>query len=252
MIARRGTAAATAVVLALALAACGDSEPSDVGTDAPAESGEQAGTGSGHVEAGADDAASATLVLTGGGDSITLGTDPDGGPAVAADATNVPGDADDGGLVLTTPAPDADDAGPRYQVALDGGDVAVRLDPDVRWTVLIQAGTDAWDVDLTATHVDRITIEAGAGKGTFRLPAPDDVVPIDQTAGLGDVTVQVPDGTGLRWTTSAGAGTATLLGETTEGIAAQTELTTPDLDESGPYYDLRSAAGIGSLTVTNP
>ncbi|BDZ41531.1 hypothetical protein GCM10025865_08300 [Paraoerskovia sediminicola] len=130
--------------------------------------------------------------------------------------------------------------------------MTIHLDAGVAWTIEIEAGVENIDADLARTTLARLTLANGASSGTFELPRPKEVVPIEQTAGLDSLEIEIPSDVGLRWSTSAGAGTAKIAGETLEGIAAGTETTTPGFDESGPYYDLRSAAGLGSLVVSYP
>ncbi|ROS76555.1 hypothetical protein [Cellulomonas sp. PhB143] len=246
------TGAALAALAAGLLAGCTDDDGPPAGADRTATdpsgtagAGPDGDTVSASVDAGSQTAAH--LLVRGGAKALAFTTDADDGSLVSATAHASRSDP-----AFSTVDGDDGAVGSTHALDVDGGQVAVRLDADVDWTIEIEAGVEQLEADLTGTTLEGFRLANGASSGTLLLGEPDGVVPLEQTAGLSSLAIQVPDDAGLRWTTSAGAGTADILGDTSQGISSGTELTTPGLDTSDPYYDLRSAAGLGSLVVTHP
>lgn len=179
----------------------------------------------------------ATLSLTGHASAITLGTDAAAGDLLEVRAT----DPDS--------RPGVEQSDGTHVVALDGGSAVVRLADDVTWVVDLTAGADTVDADLGATPVTGLTLDGGARSIELTLPAPGGTVPIDQRAGADHLVIHLPDGVGARVTVTSGAGSATIDGESTQGIGSGTVLTTDGFDEADDHYDLTVAGGLGSLTI---
>lgn len=229
--ARRALAAGALAASALLLGACTE------GMGGP--------TGSGEVAVSDDGASRAYLLVQGGADRLEITADASDGSLIDAAGTNTnqPPTSEE----ISVDA-DVDEA---RSIRMDGGTVEVHLSPTASWTIEIEAGTESFVADLSAATVDRLSISNGSSDGTIRLGSPDAIVPLEQSAGLSSLTLEVPEGTPVRWTTSAGGGEVDFLGEQVEGPAARTELTSDDFDEAQPYVDLRSSAGLGKLVVTD-
>ncbi len=225
--------ASTVVGTLLLLGASACSSPSSVDPNPRPDDGRQDDGVS--VERGTDDAAD--LSLTGGADSITVGTDASAGDLLEVSSP----DADS--------APEIDQSDGTQVVTLDGGAAVVRLAEDVRWSVDVTAGADSVDADLTATTVTGIVLDGGARSIEIRLPDPQGVVAIDQRAGADHLVLHLPDGVGARVTVTSGAGSAEIDGDTTQGIGAGTALTTDGFDEGADHYEVTVAGGLGSLTI---
>ncbi|SDS91246.1 hypothetical protein SAMN04489860_2690 [Paraoerskovia marina] len=202
-------------------------------------------TGSGEVSISDDGVTQAYLLVEGGADRLEISADADDGTLVdvAGTDTNKPPSSES----IDVDA-DVDEA---LAVRADGGTIEVHVSPTSSWTIEIEAGTETFVADFTDATLDRLAIKNGSSDGTIRLSTPDAVVPIEQTAGFSSLTLEVESGTPVRWTTSAGAGEIDFLGDVTEGAEAGLELTSDAFDESQPYVDLRSSAGLGKLTVSD-
>ena len=134
-------------------------------------------------------------------------------------------------------------------VALGGGAVDVRLAADVRWTLDLRVGAGSIEADVADVAVDGVVVAAGAQTVDLRLPRPDGTVDVDQQAGVGTLRLRVPDGVGVRATVTSGAGSATVDGETTGGLGAGAEVTTPGFDPDVNHYEVVVGGGAGSLVV---
>lgn len=137
-------------------------------------------------------------------------------------------------------------------VVVDGGTAVVRLADDVVWEVRVEAGADELDLDLADVRLGRLVLDGGVRSIAVTLGEPDGVVAIDQTAGADRLVLRRPTSAGVRVTVTSGVGQATVDGTPTEGIGAGEELRAEPLDESGAFYDLTVAGGLGSLTVDRP
>lgn len=134
-------------------------------------------------------------------------------------------------------------------VTLGGGAVVVRVAADVRWEVEVRSGASRVTADLAATDVDGVVLAAGADVVELTLPAPDGRVVVDQRAGAGSLVVHVPQDVGVRALVTSGAGSATVDGQTTDGLGAGAEVSTVGFDPDAPHYEVRVGGGVGSLTV---
>ncbi|QHT56624.1 cell wall-active antibiotics response protein [Cellulomonas sp. H30R-01] len=197
---------------------------------------------------GGTDADSTATMARGGADSARL--------VVTGDVATltVRADAPRADLVVVEPAGadraatvDGPDDAP--VVSLGGGAVVVRVAADVRWEVEVRSGASRVTVDLAATEVDGVLLASGADAIELRLPDPDRQVVVDQRAGAGSLVVRVPEHTGVRAGVTSGAGSATVDGETTDGLGAGAEVSTVGFDPDAPHYEVRIGGGVGSLTV---
>lgn len=202
-------------------------------------------TGSGEVSISDDGVARAYLLVQGGADDLQITADATDGTLIDVSGTDTNQPPTSESIDVNA---DVDDA---RALRMDGGTVEVHLSASSSWTVEIEAGTETLDADFTGATVDRFAIKNGSSDGNITLDTPDAVVPIEQTAGFSTLTVKVPSGVPVRWATSAGAGEVDFFGDITEGPGAQTELTSDDFDEAQPFVDVRSAAGIGKLVITD-
>ncbi|WP_273653894.1 hypothetical protein [Cellulomonas fimi] len=134
-------------------------------------------------------------------------------------------------------------------VTLGGGAVVVRVAADVRWEVEVRSGASRVTTDLAATEVGAVVLAAGADVVELTLPAPDGRVVVDQRAGAGSLVVHVPQDVGVRALVTSGAGSATVDGQTTDGLGAGAEVSTVGFDPGAPHYEVRVGGGVGSLTV---
>lgn len=198
--------------------------------------------------AGGPDADRTVALARGGSDAARL--------VVTGDVATltVRADAPPGDLVVVEPtgadrpaSVDGPDDAP--VVSLGGGAAVVRVAADVRWDVEVRTGASRVTAHLAATDVDGVVLAAGADVIDLTLPAPDGQVVVDQRAGAGSLVVRVPEDVGVRALVTSGAGSATVDGETTDGLGAGAEVSTNVFDPDAPHYEVRVGGGVGSLTV---
>ncbi|WP_041574095.1 hypothetical protein [Cellulomonas gilvus] len=180
----------------------------------------------------------AQLRLEGGAASITVAADAASSDLASLDATGADAAAE---LVAGEPA---------VATLAGGGASTVRLAPDVTWTLDLGADTDLLTADLGATSLAGLTVTAGARLVELALPAPEGTVVIDQQAGVGGMTVQVPADVPVLVKVVAGAGTVTIDGEAQQSVGAGEELTTEGFSADAAHYEILLTAGLGELTIT--
>jgi hypothetical protein len=166
-----------------------------------------------------------------GADLVRVSTSSDVRPDVRADAGTVD-------LHLAKPG----DAGP--------ADVRVVLARGVRWRFVLAAGAGELSLDLSGGRVGGVDVDAGVGRITMRLPAPDGTVPLRMSAGTSSWRLERPADVPVRVRAGAGAGAVRLDGEAREGVAAGTELRAPGWDDARDRYDVDAAAGVADLVVS--
>lgn len=166
-------------------------------------------------------------------------------------------------LTITADAPSADlltaDATTGQQPTADGADklhlgsgdeVALRLAPDVAWTLEISSSLDTLTADLGAGKLSDLTLAGGTRTIELTLPKPDGAVTIDQPGGAQDLAVHLPDGVGAQVDVTSGIGTATVDGKATQGVGSGTTLKTEPLGDD--RYELKVGGGLSTLTIDHP
>jgi hypothetical protein len=126
----------------------------------------------------------------------------------------------------------------------------VTLDRDVTWDLEIDAGVSSFDVDLSRLAVSSLDFKAGVSEGTLTLGLPSGVAEAMIEGGVSSLTVRVPKGTDVRVSVRSGLSAVDFRGEWDRGGNGDRRVyTTPRFSDSGDYWDIEIAAGIGALTV---
>jgi hypothetical protein len=134
------------------------------------------------------------------------------------------------------------------RVALTGTEpeVSITLDSATAWQLRLQAGVAAVAVDMRAGHLAGFTAEQGVGTMQLELGAPAGAVRLSVGAGMSSFTAHVPDGTAVRVTLHAGAGTVRVFGETHQGVPAGSSFASGSGADS---YSVDAVGGVGTLVV---
>lgn len=136
----------------------------------------------------------------------------------------------------------------RTKVAWD-----VSLTPALPVTLECSLGAGNADIDLSRIRATKVTVAAGAGNVTVKMPENVDKTTAEVSAGAGNLTVRVPRGVGLHVTGSAGVGTIDLSavgGGKSGGVARSLDFSTPDYAKAAKRMDITVKAGAGTITFT--
>jgi hypothetical protein len=200
-----------------------------------------------------DGLASARLQVSGGVDRLTVTAADLGGHLIEA---RTPGDeravpvldrTDSGGVSVITEG--RDDGG-------DGAtDLTVRLSDDVRWSVVLDSGTQLLTLDLASARLRSVDVDAGVSSIDAELPRPGGLLTVRVAGGASAVHLRGPSGVPARLTFAGGGGSAVVDGAVHGGLGGGAVLATPDWPASVPSgsagpdrFDVVLASGIGSLT----
>jgi hypothetical protein len=131
-------------------------------------------------------------------------------------------------------------------------EVSIELSSAVAWDLRLTGGAAVRVVDATALKVTRLAVAGGSTRTELSLAAPEGMVPINITEGLGELTVRRPGEIPARVRVGGGAGRVVLDDEVHGGVGAGTVLTTEDWTGAPNRYDIDLAAGAASVTVARP
>jgi hypothetical protein len=132
-----------------------------------------------------------------------------------------------------------------------GGAAAVRitLNSAVSWRLAFDGGTTTTSVFLGRGVLRDAEFNAGSSSIALRLPRPRGTVPIVLAGGASLVRITAPAGVPARLSLDGGAGHATLHRRNYVGIAGGTVLTSPGWATAVNRYDIRSPAGVSTISV---
>lgn len=132
-------------------------------------------------------------------------------------------------------------AGPK---ALD-----VRLNPAVRWDVLVTGGQTEVVVDLSGGRVGAVELAGGASRIELSLPRPAGTRTVTLAGGASQLVVHAPDGVPVRVRAGSGAGQVSVDGREHRGVSAGAAFAPAGWDGASDRYDIDCTAGVGTVTV---
>jgi hypothetical protein len=131
------------------------------------------------------------------------------------------------------------------------GPAAVRivLSSRVSWRIRLDGGAGEESVDLTGGRLAGLDFGAGCAHISATLPAPVGTVPVTMSGGASSFDLHLPGGVPARVLFAGGAGSASVDGSTTSGLAGGTVLDALDWSASANRYDIDNTAGVSALTL---
>ena len=130
------------------------------------------------------------------------------------------------------------------------GAVSIELSTAVAWQLQFSGGTSQSFLNLSNGQVAGIDFTAGSNLIQMTLPRPAGTATITLAGGASQVDLTVPPGVAARLRLDAGASAATLAGQTHNGLARGTVLSSPGWAEAASRYDIVATAGINNISVT--
>jgi len=128
--------------------------------------------------------------------------------------------------------------------------VSIELSTAVSWRLQFIGGTSQTFLDLSNGQVGSIGFSAGSSLIQMTLPRPAGTATITLAGGASQVDVTTPPGVAVRLRLNAGASAATLDGQTHNGLARGTVLSSPGWARAANRYDIVAPAGINDISVT--
>jgi hypothetical protein len=129
--------------------------------------------------------------------------------------------------------------------------VSIELSSAVSWQLQFSGGTSQTILNLSNGQVAGIDFTAGSSLIQMTLPRPAGTATITLAGGASQVNLTTPPGVAARLRLNAGASSATLAGQTYNGIARGTVLSSPGWAQAASRYDIDAPAGINDISVTS-
>lgn len=154
-------------------------------------------------------------------------------------------------------APKASDTGTAVQVTLEttgkagSASAEVILNQKVKWGLKLVGGGMRETIDFKSGRLSSVELGAGAGDIDISVPKAEGELVIRMSGGAGQLAMHAPAGppTQVKLGQGAGAGTVTVDGKATNGVAPGTTLTPDGWDKATDRYVLDAAVGASTLTV---
>lgn len=127
--------------------------------------------------------------------------------------------------------------------------VSIELSTAVTWQLQFSGGTSQTFLNLSNSQVASINFTAGSSLIQMTLPRPVGTATITLAGGASQVNLTTPPGVAARLSLSAGASAATLAGQTHNGVARGTVLSSPGWAQAASRYDIDAPAGINDISV---
>jgi hypothetical protein len=138
-------------------------------------------------------------------------------------------------------------------LAPSGGDAPVAVDiqlaRDRRWTLRLAGGGGDALVDFGDGDLASLELAAGTTSIEVTLPAPRGSVPVRMAGGATTLAVQAPEDVPVQVRFGAGAGSATIDGETRDGVESGTIVTPVGWDATEDRYEIDLGAGVQVFTL---
>ena len=128
--------------------------------------------------------------------------------------------------------------------------VSIKLSTAVAWQLQFSGGTSQTFLNLSNAEVAGIDFSAGSNLIQMTLPRPVGTATITLAGGASQVDLTTPPGVATRLRLDAGASVATLAGQTHNGLAKGTVLSSPGWAQAESRYDIDAPAGIDDISVT--
>jgi hypothetical protein len=128
--------------------------------------------------------------------------------------------------------------------------VSIELSTAVSWRLQFSGGTNQTLLNLSNGRVAAIDFTGGSNLIQMTLPRPAGTATITFAAGASQVNLTTPPGVAARLRLDSGASAATLAGQTYNGLARGTVLSSPGWAQAASRYDVDAPAGINEISVT--
>jgi hypothetical protein len=129
--------------------------------------------------------------------------------------------------------------------------VSIELSTAVSWQLQFIGGTNQTSVNLSNAQVAGIDFTGGSSVIQMTLPRPAGTAVITLAGGASQVNLTTPPGVPARLRLYAGASAATLAGQSYNGVARGTVLSSPGWAQAASRYDIDAPAGINDITVSS-
>jgi hypothetical protein len=127
--------------------------------------------------------------------------------------------------------------------------VSIELSTAVTWQLQFTGGTNQTSVNLSNGQVAGIDFTGGSSVIQMTLPRPAGTAVITLAGGASQINLTTPPGVPARLRLYAGASAATLAGQSYNGVARGTVLSSPGWAQAANRYDIDAPAGINDITV---
>ncbi|MFY1632688.1 hypothetical protein ACN27F_05245 [Solwaraspora sp. WMMB335] len=170
--------------------------------------------------------------------------------------------ADLGGELYRISTPIDGDVLPR--VIADNGQIALHLVPSgqtgpgvvdielhsaVRWRLRLTGGVAQHTIDLRDANLAGLDIVGGAARIDLTLPPPDGTLPVRMSGGANQFLIEAPPGPPAQVRFGAGAASAIIDGDDTDGIAPGSVFTGNGWNSAADRYDIDAIAGVSVLSL---
>lgn len=127
----------------------------------------------------------------------------------------------------------------------------VILSTAIPWRIAIQGGTSEVTAELSG--LDLAGLEAKGGLSSIRLdlPAPSGVVPIRISGGASEIIVRRPQGVAARVYLKGWASHFVFDDQTFSNMGNNVRLQSSDYEVNAPYYDIKVASSVSTVTITS-
>jgi hypothetical protein len=128
--------------------------------------------------------------------------------------------------------------------------VSIELSTAVTWQLQFTGGTNQTFLNLSNGQIADLDFTAGSSLIQMTLPPPAGTATITLAGGASQVSLTLPPGVPARLHLDGGASAATLAGQTYNGVARGTVLSSPGWAQAENRYDIDAPAGINDISVT--
>ena len=137
-------------------------------------------------------------------------------------------------------------------VATAGGGASaldIQLSDDVVWDVRLSGGASDTVVDLAGGRLSGLAFTAGSSRIEATLPAPSGEVVVRMSGGASEFIVHRPAGAPVLARLAGGAGSVSIDGVASSGIAGGEQQSTPDYGAAPDRYLVDCTAGLSALII---
>jgi DNA-binding MarR family transcriptional regulator len=157
---------------------------------------------------------------------------------------------------------------PAPRIRSQGGTVAVRqrhgrswplsrgertggivINATIPWEIEIRGGAAGLSAELSALALESLEIKGGASATLLMLPHPSGTVTLRVLGGVSDITIQRPNGVGVRVLVRGGASELFFDEQHFGAVGGETRWQSPDYDGATDRYDIEVTGGANGLTV---
>lgn len=122
------------------------------------------------------------------------------------------------------------------------------LSKDVPLTLVVKGGAGILDLDMRELRIRELKIDGGVGTSTLWMPASAGQTRVDIEAGVGTLTIHVPEGVAARISSSQGLGTITVNQRRFPSVGERV-YQSPDYESAANRVEMHIEGGVGTVTV---